>query len=214
MSILTPHRPVIDPTATPADAPAEAPAPASTPSTAGTADTARPSARSGWLAALRLTTGFIFLWAFFDKLLGLGFATESQGAWINGGSPTEGFLQGVAVGPFESTFHDLAGVAWVDWLFMAGLAGIGIAVMAGIGLRIAAVSGTLLMALMWMAEWPLARHTSAGDPTFSTNPLVESHVIYAVVLIVIAVTHAGDRWGFGRMWARLPFVRRHSAVLR
>lgn len=55
------------------------------------------------LAALRITTGFVFLRAFFDKLFGLGYATKSANAWINGGSPTEGFLSRVAVGPFEST---------------------------------------------------------------------------------------------------------------
>lgn len=40
------------------------------------------------LAALRLTTGFIFLWAFLDKLFGLGFSTPSERAWINGGKPS------------------------------------------------------------------------------------------------------------------------------
>jgi thiosulfate dehydrogenase (quinone) large subunit len=169
---------------------------------------------AAWLAALRLTTGFIFLWAFLDKTFGLAYATQSENAWINGGSPTEGFLGGVAVGPLESTFHDWAGAAWADWLFMLGLLGIGVAVMAGVGLRIAAVSGTLMMALMWAAEWPLARHTSAGELSMSNNPLVDYHVIYAVALIVVAVTHAGDRFGFGRIWARLPFVQRYSKVLQ
>ncbi|HYZ98361.1 MAG TPA: hypothetical protein VE575_06395, partial [Acidimicrobiales bacterium] len=67
---------------------------------------------------------------------------------------------------------------------------------------------------MWAAEWPLAEHTSAGDPSLSTNPLVDHHVIYAVALIAIAVTHAGDRWGFGRIWARIPVVRRYYGVLQ
>jgi thiosulfate dehydrogenase [quinone] large subunit len=179
-----------------------------------TDDKDRPdTATAGWLAGLRIATGFIFLWAFLDKLFGLGYATQSENAWIEGGSPTEGFLSRVAVGPLEGTFHDIAGAAWADWLFMLGLAGIGIAVVAGIGLRAAAVSGTLLMALMWAAEWPLARHTSAGEPSMSNNPLVDYHVIYALALIVVAVTHAGDRWGLGRRWAQLPIVQRHRRVL-
>jgi thiosulfate dehydrogenase (quinone) large subunit len=169
---------------------------------------------SGWLATLRVATGFVFLWAFLDKTFGFGYATASDNAWVNGGSPTRGFLSSVAVGPFESTFHNWAGDAWADWLFMLGLLAIGVAVMLGVGLRIAAVSGTALMALMWAAEWPLAKHTSAGEPSMSNNPIIDYHVIYAIVLITLAVTHAGDRWGFGRMWAKLPFVRRHSAVLR
>jgi thiosulfate dehydrogenase (quinone) large subunit len=192
-------------------------APSLPPATNGTSTPpATPSRRtaSGWLAGLRLATGFVFLWAFLDKTFGLAYATQSEGAWINGGSPTEGFLGSVAVGPLDSTFHAWAGDAWADWLFMLGLAGIGIAVMAGIGLRIAAASGTLLMALMWAAEWPLARHTSTGELSMSNNPVVDYHVIYALALIAVAVTHAGDRWGLGRRWARLPIVRRHATVLR
>jgi thiosulfate dehydrogenase [quinone] large subunit len=47
--------------------------------------------------------------AFLDTTFGLGYATPAARAWINGGSPTKGFLSNVAVGPFESTFHAWAG---------------------------------------------------------------------------------------------------------
>ena len=160
------------------------------------------------LASLRLLTGFVFLWAFLDKTFGLGYATSSGKGWIDGGSPTKGFLSGVAAGPMESTFHEWAGAAWADWLFMLGLLGIGVALIAGVALRFAAVAGTLMMALMWVAEWPPARHLSDGSPSMSTNPFAEYHVVYAVVLIALAATAAGDTLGLGRLWARLPFVRR------
>jgi thiosulfate dehydrogenase [quinone] large subunit len=62
--------------------------------------------------------GLIFLWAFFDKLLGLGFATKAENAWINGGSPTSGFLLHGTKGPFAEFFQSLAGIPTVDWLFM------------------------------------------------------------------------------------------------
>ena len=91
------------------------------------------------LATLRIAFGFTFLWAFFDKLLALGFGTAQRttpppaetvdrfgdAAWINGGSPTEGFLKFGADGPFDSFYHSIAGDAWADWLFMLGLLGIG-----------------------------------------------------------------------------------------
>jgi len=154
------------------------------------------------LAVLRISTGFVFLWAFFDKTFGWGYATPAERAWIEGGSPTKGFLSTVAVGPFESFFHGIAGDAWADWLFMLGLLGIGVAVMLGVGLRISAVAGSLMMALMWVAEWPLLQG--------SNNPVVDYHVIYALVLVVSAVLLAGDTWGLGRRWARTRAVQRFA----
>ncbi|MFJ3670209.1 hypothetical protein ACIPSE_27510 [Streptomyces sp. NPDC090106] len=160
------------------------------------------------LASLRLLTGFVFLWAFLDKTFGLGYATSSGKGWIDGGSPTKGFLGGVAGGPMESTFHDWAGAAWADWLFMLGLLGVGVALIAGVALRFAALAGTLMMALMWIAEWPPARTLSDGSPSMSTNPFADYHVVYAVVLIALAVASAGDTLGLGKVWAGLPVVRR------
>ncbi|CAM5631695.1 DoxX family membrane protein [Streptomyces sp. NPDC091290] len=161
------------------------------------------------LAGLRLLTGFVFLWAFLDKTFGLGYATPSGRGWIDGGSPTRGFLGSVAVGPLESVFHSWAGDAWADWLFMLGLLGVGAALVLGVGVRLAAVAGTVMMALMWMAEWPPARHLSDGSPSMSTNPFADYHVVYAVVLIALAAAGSGAVWGLGEAWARLPFVDRH-----
>jgi thiosulfate dehydrogenase (quinone) large subunit len=82
-------------------------------------------------------------------------------------------------------------------------AGIGVAVVLGIGLGISAVAGTILMVLMYLAELPFA----IGGA--STNPAVDYHIIYALALIVVAATAAGDTWGLGRWWKTLPFVRTH-----
>jgi thiosulfate dehydrogenase [quinone] large subunit len=178
------------------------------------------------LAVLRIAFGVTFLWAFFDKLLALGYATGKNAetgavdrfgpdAWINEGSPTFGFLNfGVSEDNwFHGFFTGIAGDAWADWLFMIGLLAIGIALIFGIGLRIAAVSGTLMMLGMWAAEWPLAKFTSAGEPSMSTNPIVDYHIIYALALIALAVTYAGHTWGLGRLWARLPFVQRNRWLI-
>ncbi len=162
---------------------------------------------SAALAGLRVALGFIFLWAFLDKTFGLSYSTSGAKAWIRGGSPTEGFLKSVDVGPLQSFFHSIAGTWWADWLFMMGLLGMGLALVLGITVRLAAVAGVALMAFMWLAEFPLAQHTAGGQPSGSTNPIVDYHFLYALALIVLAVTDAGARFGLGRMWRRMPIVR-------
>ena len=165
------------------------------------------------LALLRIATGFIFLWAFLDKTFGLGYATPAARAWINGGSPTKGFLSSVEVGPLQDVFHSLAGNPIVDWLFMLGLLGIGLALITGIGLRISAVATTVMMAGMWLAEFPLDKVTAAGKPSMSTNPIVDYHVIYALIAIVAALAYAGHTWGLGRAWSRLPIVQKNRWLI-
>lgn len=160
------------------------------------------------LAVLRIGLGLIFLWPFFDKLFGLGYSTPGARSWVSGGSPTSGFLGHTDVGPASSMFRSWSGVGWLDWLFMLALLGVGAAVLLGVGLRVAAVAGTVLMASMWVAEWPLARFTEAGEPTGSTNPLIDYHVIYALALIVVALCGAGARFGLGDRWAHTEIVRR------
>jgi len=93
------------------------------------------------VAILRIAMGAVFIWAFLDKMFGLGYATPSARAWIHGGSPTRGFLSSVDVGPLQSTAHAIAGTWWADWLFMLGLLGIGVALIAGIA---------ALLAIFWL----------------------------------------------------------------
>ncbi|GAA2182869.1 hypothetical protein [Micromonospora lupini] len=148
------------------------------------------------LAGIRMALGWIFLWAFLDKLFGLGHETASKNAWINGGSPTKGFLTFGVAGPFTDVYTGIAGAAWADWLFMAGLAGIGIALLLGVGMRVAAVAGGLLLVLMWTAVLPP-----------ENNLFMDDHLIYAAVLAVLALVDAGDTGGLGNVWAKLPIVR-------
>jgi thiosulfate dehydrogenase [quinone] large subunit len=177
---------------------------------ATTATAATTATRAYAFASLRLLTGFVFLWAFLDKTFGFGYATPSGKGWIDGGSPTKGFLSSVAAGPMESTFHDWAGAGWANWLFMLGLLGVGVALVSGVALRLAAVAGTAMMALMWIAEWPPAKHLSDGTLSMSSNPFADYHLIYAIVLIALAAAGAGVTWGLGKLWATLPIVRDHT----
>jgi thiosulfate dehydrogenase (quinone) large subunit len=171
--------------------------------TAETDLAASTATRAHVLAGLRIFTGFIFLWAFLDKTFGLSYATPSGKGWIDGGSPTKGFLGSVSVGPMQDTFHSWAGDGWVDTLFMLGLLGVGLGLMLGVAMRLTAAAGTLMMAFMWIAEWPPAKHLADGSPSMSTNPFVDYHVIYALVMIALAAVGAGATWGLGKVWAQL-----------
>lgn len=151
------------------------------------------------LGVLRIFMGWIFLWPFFDKLVGLGFTTASDKAWLLGNSPTYGFLAMATKGPFASGFKLLAGNVFVDWLFMIGLFLIGVALILGIGMRIATISGSLLLLLMWLAVLP-PEH----------NPLIDEHLIYILVLLILEKLNAGEYLGFGRKWERIRLVRRNK----
>ena len=151
------------------------------------------------LAGIRLALGWVFLWAFLDKLFGLGRGTPAANAWLDGGSPTAGFLGKAATGPFAGLYHSIAGNVVVDALFMAALLGIGVALILGIGMRVAAAAGALLTILMWTAVLPPA-----------TNPFMDDHLIYAAVLVLLALLGAGTTLGLGRRWAATPLVRRNT----
>jgi len=148
-------------------------------------------------ALTRIGMGFLFLWAFLDKTFGLGLATPSEGAWIDGGSPTQGYLSS-ATGPFEGIYHDIAGAGLVNWLFMLGLLGVGVALILGIGLRVAGIAGALMTFLMWTTHlWP------------ETNPFLDEHLIYSLVLLGLPGVRAGHTLGLGRWWNRLGVVQRN-----
>lgn len=149
------------------------------------------------VTGLRLALGWSFLWAFFDKTFGLGYATSSENAWIDGGSPTSGFLSYATTGPLAGFYQDLSGSTAVDVLFMVALLMVGIALMLGIGMKIAVLSGSALMLLMWSSMLPP-----------ENNPIIDDHITYMLALILLAVLPAGHGIGLGKWWSELPLVKR------
>ena len=158
-------------------------------------------ARYVW-GLLRMGVGWIFLWAFFDKVFGLGYATASDGAWINGGSPTFGFLNFGAKGPFAEGFKVMAGNAAVDWLFMVGLLAIGLALVLGIGVIIASIAGIAMAAMMYAAGFMPPEH----------NPFMDEHILYVLIFAGLPLAKAGYTLGLGKLWAKTPLVRRYPIL--
>lgn len=175
------------------------------------------SSKFGWLmlSILRIGLGFVFLWAFLDKLFGLGFATcrtvaedasfsidlMCEKAWLSGGHVTEGYLVygGNPNSPFHDFFVNLGGDRWTDWPFMLGLLGVGLALMLGIGTRIAAWAGGAMLLFMYMTQmWP------------ANNPILDDHIAYIVAIFAaVWLEFSRQSLGLGAWWRKLPIVKQN-----
>lgn len=158
-------------------------------------------------AILRITLGYTFLWAFIDKLFGLGFSTCKNAAtgvvnvgcsqaWIHGGSPTKGFLANATSGPFADFYHKLSGHWWVDVLFMFGLLVVGVGLLLGVWVRVASFIGIVMLLLMWSALlWP------------ANSPGIDEHIVYALILFGVALTDEHQVWGLRKHWAKTDLAK-------
>lgn len=155
--------------------------------------------------------GWIFLWVFIDKAFGLGFSTCRDAktgvisffcgkAWINGGSPTFGFLKFSTKGPFASIYQGMADSVLVEWLFMIGLLFIGVTLLLGIMTRLGSCAGAVMLILIYTAGsiWP------------ERNPLIDQHIVYIIILLGLSASNAGDYLGFGRQWSSMDFVKKNN----
>lgn len=158
-------------------------------------------------AAVRIVLGFTFVWAFVDKLIGLGFSTcrdaksgavsyMCEKAWINGGSPTDGFLKS-SKGPFQEIYNSMAGNELIVWLFMLGLLLIGLALLLGIGMKIAVTTGSILLFMMWAAVLPP-----------KSNPMFDSHIAYIFALLGIYFSNSQQKWGLRNWWVNQDIVKK------
>ena len=71
----------------------------------------------------------------------------------------------------------------------------------GIGLRIAGIAGALQMGLIYLSAFPPAH-----------NPILDEHIVYAIILIGIAVLRPGEVLGLGRMWSEMEVVKNYPIL--
>jgi thiosulfate dehydrogenase (quinone) large subunit len=154
-----------------------------------------------WIS-LRLSMGWLWFWAFIDKLFGLEFATKPENAWLLGGSPTLGFLKFGTEGKIlGSIFQSIAGNPVVDTFFMIGLLTVGISLLLGIFVRIGSYIGALMALSMFAALIVPAN-----------NPLIDEHIIYVLVFYALAHSHAGEWFGIGKWWKKQKIVKNHPVL--
>lgn len=138
---------------------------------------------------IRIMLGWFFLWAFLDKTFGLGFSTPRSKSWLNGNSPTLGFLKFGVNGFFKEFFTSLAGNPIVDWLFMLGLLAVGLSLIFGLFLKLGSYAGILMMFLIWLSLIPL-----------ENNPFVDEHIIYILVLGFISYGGEFRKFSLDSLW--------------
>jgi len=187
--------------------------------------TAAPGSKLGYtfLSLTRISIGLVFLWAFVDKLFGLGFHTcrdDETGtvqvlcdaSWLKGGHVTEGYLKSAAgefggepagaAGQLFKGWGDFAlgGFRPLDWVFMLALAGVGLALTLGIGTKIAAWSGVALLGLMYLAHFDNTNH-----------PFLDDHIVYALATVgIVYVELQRQAVGLGKAWRNVGLVQRHT----
>ncbi len=150
------------------------------------------------LGVARILLGWVFLWAFLDKVFGLGMTTPWERSWLSGASPTAGYLSS-AKGAFGGLFQSMAGLAVIDWLWMLGLGGVGVAFVLGVALRPAAVAAVFVMGGIYLSMLPLAN-----------NPFLDQHLMYVVLCVAFALAGTGRFLGLGLAWSRIGWVRNRS----
>ena len=79
----------------------------------------------------------------------------------------------------------------------------------GVAVRPAAMSGALMLALMWLAVWAPAK-IAGGQPSGSTNPVVDDHIVGIFGFIVVGALATWGAGYLGRQWGTLHIVRSHS----
>ncbi len=141
------------------------------------------------LLLLRLSLGWIFLYA--------GFTKVTNPAWT-----AEGFLKGSQTFPdLYKLFTEPSLLPTVNFLNEWGQLLLGISLIVGIGVRLSSILGVILMVLYYL---PQLTFPYVGKTAY----IVDDHVIFALVLIYFAVIKAGRVYGLEEWCSNLPICKK------
>ncbi len=140
---------------------------------------------------LRLTMGWIFIYAGFDKLL-TGFSASS-------------YLLHSTKGPLTFWFHSLgsnqAAINVINPLVTWGEILIGMTLVLGLFTRGGIFWGSVILMMFYLSQWPPA-----------TNPFMGYHLVYILLLTLLGALGAGRTLGVDALAERIPWVKRNHAV--
>lgn len=166
--------------------------------------TALTGSRAIGILALRLITGWAFLFAGLQKV----FAAEpfSAAGFLAFGTAgtAEGAVEGAIVNPTQAFWVDLAANAQlmsiIDFLVPFGQIAIGVALILGLATRFAAVMGFLMMSFITIAAWDFAHG-------------VINHTSYlALSTLILGVIRAGEVYGLDAIVDEQPVVKSNPAL--
>ena len=167
--------------------------------------TALTGSRAFGILALRLITGWVFLFAGLQKV----FAAEpfSAAGFLSFGTAgtAEGAAEGAIVNPTNAFWVSLANngpvLDVINFIVPLGQIAIGVALILGLATRFAAVMGFLMMAGFSIAAWDFA------------HGVVNHTVLLGTVALFLGVIRAGEAYGIDAVVDEQPIVKR-TAVLR
>lgn len=143
------------------------------------------------IALMRICLGFMFLWGFLDKVIGLGFNTAQGKAWIDGVSPTFGYLKFGVTGPLTQFYQGLAGNPLIDLIFMTGLLAMGLSLILGICTRCGSIAGIIFMAIVYTTAIPL-----------EFNPIIDEHIIELIGLLIVLFASENQKLDVRSLFAK------------
>jgi len=164
------------------------------------------SGKAWSILALRVSLGFVFLWAGYEKI-------EKE---LGGGLITQGFLAHVS-GPFAFLFTGMSGSPIIDGLLVYGELLIGISLVFGVLTRVGGISGALMTALLYMSTLPAMTAGFTGsylDFLMSKNALVSYYIIYIFVFVAFVFLVPGRFLGLDGLLQNLGFVKRRRILSR
>jgi len=149
-----------------------------------------------FLAGFRILVGWIMIWPFFDKLLGLGFKTPAGSGMIDGGSPSS-FVVYVTGGIFKDFYDSLAGNQIVDIILMLGLLVLGVTLILGIASKLTTIGITAFLLIMY------SLHIPPED-----NPIIDHRVILIIGMIAAYFLGGYDKLSLNSRWKETWLVKR------
>ena len=137
------------------------------------------------LFLLRVGTGWLMFYAGITKILDPGW---SAAGYLNNAKIFSGFFAWFAtpnILPITNFVN--------EW----GLTLLGVSLILGIGVRLSSILGAALMMLYY---FPVLEFPYPNTHSY----IVDEHIIYALVLLVLAALRAGRTWGLENWCSRFP----------